>query len=91
MAAPITKDTYPNIVKTGMLASSMQVVTTLKDLPEDTAYWITKTFWESVPDLKASHPAFDTVTPESVAGVPQGMLPFHPGALKYYKEVGFLK
>jgi TRAP-type uncharacterized transport system substrate-binding protein len=56
------------------------------DLPEDTVYTMTKTLAANVPDLAAIVKSITGLTPKDMAldiGVP-----FHKGALKYYKEVG---
>jgi TRAP transporter TAXI family solute receptor len=56
------------------------------DLPEDDVYKITKTIYENLPFLQAIHPATKAMAIErAIAGLP---LPLHPGAAKYYKEVG---
>jgi len=57
-----------------------------KDVPEDIVYNMTKAIFENLEGLKAVHPAFGRVTKESVLN---GFgAPLHPGALKYYREIG---
>jgi TRAP transporter TAXI family solute receptor len=58
------------------------------DLPEDTAYQVTKALAENVEGLGSIVAAMRDLTPEEMAtdvGVP-----LHPGAEKYYKEVGVM-
>lgn len=56
------------------------------DLPEENIYLITKTIYENLPFLQAIHPATKAMSIEqAIAGLP---LPLHPGAIKYYQEVG---
>lgn len=58
------------------------------DLDEDTAYQVTKAVAENVEDLGSIVAAMKGLTPEDMAtdvGVP-----LHPGAEKYYKEVGVM-
>lgn len=57
-----------------------------KNLSEDLVYEITKTVFENLDVIHASHPAAGGVSLEfAVEGIP---IPLHPGAEKYYKEVG---
>lgn len=59
---------------------------TSADVSEDVVYAITKEVFENLDEFKALHPAFSVLTKESMlAGL---SAPLHPGALKYYKEVG---
>ena len=56
------------------------------DVPEDHVYLITKTVYENLPFLQAIHPATKAMAIENaLAGIP---LPLHPGAIRYYEEVG---
>ncbi|MFK7881460.1 TAXI family TRAP transporter solute-binding subunit [Roseobacter sp.] len=56
------------------------------DVSEDRVYAMTKAIFESLDDLAGVHPAFGRVTKETVLN---GFgAPLHPGALKYYREIG---
>ena len=56
------------------------------DISDENAYMITKTIYENLPFLQAIHPATkDMAIEKAIAGLP---LPLHPGAAKYYAEVG---
>jgi len=56
------------------------------DLPEDLVYQLVKAVFESQPRLlKATSAARDTL-PQNV--VKNTFLPFHPGAVRYYREIG---
>ena len=56
------------------------------DVPEEHVYLLTKTMFENLPFLQAIHPATKAMAVEkAMAGLP---VPLHPGAAKYYKEVG---
>ncbi len=56
------------------------------DVPEEHVYLITKTVYENLPFLQAIHPATKAMAIENaIAGIP---LPLHPGAIRYYEEVG---
>ena len=56
------------------------------DVDEDAVYQITKTIYENLPFLNAIHGATKAMAIEkAIAGLP---MPLHPGAAKYYQEVG---
>jgi TRAP transporter TAXI family solute receptor len=59
---------------------------TTTDLPDDVAYKITKAFWENRNVWEKSHPAMKSIKME---GVNDLVAKIHPGALKYYNEIGF--
>jgi TRAP transporter TAXI family solute receptor len=62
---------------------------TRADLPTDTVYTMTKSLFEHLDQLKAAHSAAKSIRKEAAAtGLP---LPLHPGAEKYYREIGVLK
>ena len=65
------------------------VVLTRENLPDDSAYWIVKTLVEHINDLRSINTTVSQITPTYMA-TSIGM-PFHPGAAKYYKEIGVLK
>ena len=56
------------------------------DLPEDTVYRMTKAMAANVGAMAAVVKSIEDLTPKDMA-VDIGV-PFHPGAVKYYKEVG---
>lgn len=59
------------------------------DLPEQTAYIITKALFDNFEDFKKLHPAVANITKEQM--LEGNTVPFHPGALKYFKEKGLMK
>ncbi|MDO5494517.1 MAG: TAXI family TRAP transporter solute-binding subunit [bacterium] len=67
-------------------ASIMNQLLITSDLSDDQVYEITKTFWENIDQIHASHNAAQEITLESIT---QGLVPeLHPGAVRYYEEVG---
>ena len=55
----------------------------------DAAYGMTKALWTSLDQLVAAHSAAKAIDiKHALDGMP---VPLHPGAEKYYKEVGVLK
>lgn len=56
------------------------------DVPEERVYQMTKAIFESLDDLAGVHPAFGRVSKDTVLN---GFgAPLHPGALRYYREIG---
>jgi TRAP transporter TAXI family solute receptor len=64
------------------------VVVAHEDLDEETAYIITKTLFENIPSLGEVHPAALQMDPETAWDTP---IKLHPGAERYFKEIGTLK
>jgi len=59
-------------------------------VPDDVVYQFVKAMRENKKDLVAGHPNFNQFN-ETAAGKAQPTLPHHPGAIKYFKEVGIWK
>ncbi|SMC21045.1 hypothetical protein SAMN02746041_01109 [Desulfacinum hydrothermale DSM 13146] len=58
-------------------------------VPEKVVYAIVKEVFDNLEAFKKLHPAYSVLTKENML---EGLsAPFHPGALKYYKEVGLMK
>ncbi|WP_457606677.1 TAXI family TRAP transporter solute-binding subunit [Nitratifractor sp.] len=65
------------------------VLVTSSKIPEKTVYALTKTILDNFDAFKKLHPAYKTITKESLL---QGLaIPQHPGAIKAFKEAGILK
>lgn len=61
---------------------------TSSDVSDDVVYAITKEVFDNFDEFKKLHPAYSTITKESML---QGLsAPLHPGAVKYYKEAGLM-
>ena len=56
------------------------------DLPDDLAYQLVKAVFENQPRLLKAHSAASETLPQNV--VKNTFLPFHPGAIRYYREIG---
>jgi TRAP transporter TAXI family solute receptor len=57
-------------------------------ISDELAYEFTKAFWTNIQWLKDQHNAFKILGIKDAASAP---IPLHPGAAKYYKEVGVLQ
>lgn len=67
----------------------MATVVVSADLPEATAYAVTKAVFDNFEDFKKLHPAMAHATKEQA--VSGNSVPYHPGAARYFKEKGLLK
>jgi len=67
-------------------ASLSVVAFATTQMDADTAYALTKTFWEQKAKMGESSSWWNGVSPEMLANITGKM---HPGALRYYDEVGF--
>lgn len=82
----IPAGTYPGQEADIQTIAQPNFLATSADLPEEHVYQLTKTIYENLPFLQAIHPATKVMAVENaIAGLP---LPLHPGALRYYQEVG---
>ena len=58
-------------------------------IPEEVVYQITRAILEHVDEFRSAHPSVQDFQPEmAVLGA---ILPYHPGAERYYKEIGLLE
>ncbi len=84
--AVIPKGTYAGMEADVPIIGVATMLVSLESFDENLAYQITKTVIEKKADLVAIHKAAEYLSLESaVVGSP---LPFHKGAVKYYKEKG---
>ena len=82
----IPAGTYPGQEKDINTIAQPNFLSVRADVDEDAVYQITKTIYENLAFLNAIHGATKAMAIEkAIAGLP---MPLHPGALKYYQEVG---
>ncbi|GHD11352.1 hypothetical protein GCM10016234_14390 [Tianweitania populi] len=86
----VPAETYKGVGATETLSVAAQLVTNAKQ-PEDLVYNITKSLYaeETQKALAAGHAKGKAITIENA--VTSAGIPFHPGAEKYFREVGALK
>ena len=71
---------------TDVVTTSLPVVAYATDkMSDDTAYALTKAYWENKETLGGSAAWWDGVTPEMIGAVTTQV---HPGAARYYEEAG---
>jgi TRAP transporter TAXI family solute receptor len=68
----------------------LATVVTSSKVPADTVYAVVKAVFDNFNEFKGLHPALAYLTPENM--VKDGLsAPLHEGALRYYKEKGWIK
>ncbi|MBV0892055.1 TAXI family TRAP transporter solute-binding subunit [Paracoccus sp. Z118] len=69
--------------------SVINILVTHEDVSDETAYQMTKLLYDNLDTLKAAHSAANDIDPaKATENLP---LPLHPGAERYYREVGILQ
>jgi hypothetical protein len=85
----VPANTYEGQTANVPTAYVQNFLVTHEGVPADTVYKMTKAMFENLDQLKAAHAAAKSIRREAaVSGMP---LPLHPGAEKYYREVGVIK
>jgi uncharacterized protein len=85
----IPTGTYPGQEQDIRTISQPNFLACRSDLPEETVYLITKTIYENLPFLHNIHEATQAMNLErAIKGLP---VPLHPGAERYFREVGVLR
>ncbi|MFK8076253.1 MAG: TAXI family TRAP transporter solute-binding subunit [Granulosicoccus sp.] len=82
----IAAGTYPGQSEDVTTIAQPNFLAVSADVDEDHVYKLTKTIYENLPFLQAIHPATKAMNIDAaMAGLP---VPLHPGAARYYEEVG---
>ena len=84
-------NTYKGQVKPYTIPVYQTVLVSSAEFSEDAAYKITKAIVENQQALVAAHPTGRAWTLENTLRVTSFAVPFHPGAVKYFKESGAWK
>ncbi len=77
----------PGVLEDNVYIAFPQVVFTHAGVPDDVVYAMTKAMYEGKAAMAATFPPFKAFNPKDMKGDP-GVAQFHPGALRFYKEVG---
>ena len=81
----IPAGTYSGVEEDVVTTSLPVVAFSTTGMSDDTAYLVTRTFWEEKAKLAEESRWWAAVTPELLA---EGSVKLHPGALRYYDEAG---
>ena len=80
----IPKGTYPNQTVDVDTIGIDTLLVCREDLPEELIYQLTKSLFESLPELAQSHQAAEFIRVEQG---PTTSIPLHPGAARFYREL----
>jgi len=80
---------YKNVNQSTVTVGEAAIIAVRADLSDNLVYQITKVIHENKPGLVSVAKALSEMSPES--SVKYMGVPIHPGAQKYYREVGALK
>jgi uncharacterized protein len=86
----LPKDTYPSMPADITTFGVVAVLSTTSDVSPDTVYRLVRRVFEQLDDLRAMHPALRQLDPQQMirAGL---TAPLHEGALRYYRERGWMR
>ena len=87
----IKSGTYKNVNKDINVIGVRTAILTSSEVPEDTIYQILKAVHSHQDEWKQIHPGAEEFKPEVLAREYAGIMPLHPGAEKYLKEIGLIK
>jgi len=77
----------PGVLEDGVYISFPQVVFTHAGVSDDVVYAMAKAMYEGKGEMVATFKPFGAFNPKDMHGDP-GVAQFHPGALKFFAEVG---
>ena len=87
--ATIPADSYKGVTTPVDTVGVQAILVVRQDLDSDLVYWLTKTLIEKQAELAQANPLGAALTKENaVKDLP---IPLHPGAERYYREIGMLK
>ena len=94
LGAPFVASTIPANTYTGQTTdvptvAVMNFLVTHEGVSDEIVYQMTKQLFENLPQMVAAHKAASAISLKTaIQGMP---LPLHPGAARYYKEMGLIK
>lgn len=77
--------TYAGIEAEVATTSLPVIAYTTSDMDDDTAYTLTRTFWERREAMAEESPWWGSITPDMIGNIAGSL---HPGAVRYYDEAG---
>jgi len=88
--ATIPGGLYPNNPDAAETYGVLATVVSSSKVPADTVYAVVKAVFDNFEEFKKLHPALANLKPENM--IKDGLsAPLHDGALRYYKEKGWIK
>jgi len=88
--AAIPGGLYPNNPQETKTYGVLATFVSSSKVPADTVYQVVKAVFDNFDEFKKLHPAFQVLKPENM--IKDGLsAPLHDGAVRYYREKGWLK
>lgn len=85
----IQRGTYSTLNEDVMTFGVTATLVTRADQPDDVVYALVKAVFDGFEDFKRYHPVFNSLVPKEM--ITDGLsAPLHPGAVRYYKEKGWM-
>lgn len=82
----IPANTYPGQPEAVQTVAQPNLLVVGDHVPDDVVYEVTKAMYENIPFLQSVHGSLKDLKPENaLKGI---TVPLHPGAIKYYEEIG---
>ena len=82
----IATGAYPSLTVDYHTVGLFNFVVANQDLPDDLVYRVVKAAFDKHAQLVKAHPAAGETIPANINR--DTFLPIHPGALRYYREIG---
>jgi TRAP transporter TAXI family solute receptor len=87
--ATIAEDAYDGVADDVPSWGPIATLVTAADTPEAVVYTLVKAVFENLEALRARHPAFGSLAPETM--IRDGLVAeLHPGAVRYFAEQGWM-
>lgn len=83
----LSAGSMPGVLEDTTYIAFPQVVFTHASVPDETVYALAKAMYENAQVMADTFPPFRAFNPKDMKGDP-GIAEFHPGALKFFEEVG---
>lgn len=86
----VPKGAYPFVTKDEVTLTLWSAVLVGNHVSDETVYKFTKALLQNQERVRKIHPSLAGFSPQAASRNPT-LLPYHPGAARYYREVGVLK
>ena len=82
----IARSSYKSLEADIPTFAAWKLVAVKREFPEEAVYQIVKTVFENLDELQKVHPSAKFIRPDNIEKV---KIPYHAGAIKYFKEKGY--
>lgn len=86
----IPQGTYPGQADDVRTVAVANILIVRADMEDRLAYQLVRSLYEGRAELLRAHPAVELKSEHALRGI-TGVLPLHPGAVRYFREVGVLQ